>query len=236
MNPVTPEFMNEIMGVMGMMLGGYAVTLVLSVGFSLLLWILRSLGLYTAAHRRGIKNPWMAWVPVAELWILGSLSDQYHYVARGQVKNRRKWLIALSILYALTLVAYFVVMVVCVFNALQQIFPMIEQGMTPMDPQLLLDMMGPIGLMNLLISGVYLWLQILEWMCLHSYFASADPGNKTVYTVIGILISVTMPFFIFVCRNKDGGMPPRKSEAAPAPVIPAPVAEEPGEEEPVNKF
>ena len=234
MNPATPEIMNEIMGVMGMMLGGYAVTLVLSVGFSLLMWILRSLGLYTAAQRRGIKNPWMAWVPVAELWILGSLSDQYHYVARGQVKNRRKWLIALTILYALTLVAYFVVMVASLFNVLQEIIPMIEQGMTPMDPQQVLELMGPIGLMNLLISGVYLWLHILEWMCLHSYFASADPGNKNVYTVIGILINVTMPFFIFICRHKDGGMPPRREDVPP--VIPAPVAEESGEEEPVNNF
>ena len=88
--------------------------------------------------------------------------------------------------------------------------------------------------MNLLISGVYLWLNILQWMCLYSYFASADPGNKNVYTVIGILINVTMPFFIFICRHKDGGMPPRKEDVPP--VIPAPVAEESGEEEPVNNF
>lgn len=234
MYPMTPEFMNEIMGMVGMMLGGYAVTLALTLGFSLLMWILRSLGLYTAAHRRGIKNPWMAWVPVAELWILGSLSDQYHYVAQGKVKNRRKWLIAVTILHALAVVAYFVVMVISVFNAMQQIFPMIQQGMLSIDPRQVLELMGPVGVMGPIVSGVYLWLNILQWMCLHSYFASADPGNKTVYTVIGILISVTMPFFIFICRNKDGGMPPRKEDVPP--VIPAPVVEEPGEEEPVNNL
>ena len=53
--------------------------------FSVVTYVLTSLGLYTMAKRRMINHPWLSWVPVANMWILGSLSDQYRYVARGQV-------------------------------------------------------------------------------------------------------------------------------------------------------
>ena len=46
-------------------------------------YVLTALALYTIAKRRGLNHPWLAWIPVASAWILGSLSDQYRYVVRG---------------------------------------------------------------------------------------------------------------------------------------------------------
>src|SRR5699024_11895073 len=59
----------------------------------LVLYIFQSCSLYSIAKRRGISNPGLAWVPVAFVWILGSVSDQYQYVVRGKVCNRRKILL-----------------------------------------------------------------------------------------------------------------------------------------------
>ena len=61
------------------------------------MYVFQSIGLYTIAKRRGIANPGLAWVPVAYSWILGSVSDQYQYVVRGKVCNRRKILLGLAI-------------------------------------------------------------------------------------------------------------------------------------------
>lgn len=36
-------------------------------------YILKSIGLSTLAARRGIDNPWLAWIPVADLYIMGLL-------------------------------------------------------------------------------------------------------------------------------------------------------------------
>lgn len=36
-------------------------------------YVLMALGLMTMAQKRGIDNPWMAWIPVANLWIVGKL-------------------------------------------------------------------------------------------------------------------------------------------------------------------
>ena len=53
-------------------------------------YILSSLALYALAVRRGIDKAWLSWVPVLKVWIVGSLSDQYRYVVKGQVKSKRK--------------------------------------------------------------------------------------------------------------------------------------------------
>ena len=47
-------------------------------------YVLSALGLYTIAKRRGLNHPWLAWIPVASAWIVGSLSDQYRYVVNGE--------------------------------------------------------------------------------------------------------------------------------------------------------
>ena len=71
-------------------------------GFSSLLgiasYVLTALALYTMAQRRGIKNAWLSWVPVINCWIIGSLSDQYRYVVKGEIKNKRKTMLILTII------------------------------------------------------------------------------------------------------------------------------------------
>ena len=79
-------------GALGVFLVLYLLIMFFTTAFSLVCYVLQSYGLYTIANRRGIRNSWLAWVPVGNMWILGSISDQYQYVAKGKVKNRRKLL------------------------------------------------------------------------------------------------------------------------------------------------
>lgn len=51
----------------------YGVIFLVSLAFSAVTYILQSLGLYTVAKRRGINNPWLAWLPIGNVWILGSI-------------------------------------------------------------------------------------------------------------------------------------------------------------------
>lgn len=41
------------------------------------LYILTSLGLMKLAQRRGIENPWLAWIPIANVYILGKLVGSF---------------------------------------------------------------------------------------------------------------------------------------------------------------
>ena len=72
------------------------ISLVPSLVISLLSYVLTALAIYTIAKRRGLNKPWLAWIPVVDVWLLGSLSDQYQYVVRGRNRSKRKSLLVLG--------------------------------------------------------------------------------------------------------------------------------------------
>lgn len=42
-------------------------------GIALVTYILSAIGLYTMAVNRNIENPWIAWIPIVQLYIVGKL-------------------------------------------------------------------------------------------------------------------------------------------------------------------
>lgn len=194
-------------GVIVVVLIAYLVAIALGVT----MYILQALGLYTIAQRRGIKHPWMAWLPVTNVWILGSIADQYRYVACGQIRNRRKVLLGLMIGYVAVWVAFFFFYIGFFVNMIIQA-PEFEYMA---ESQIMAHMgkffLGLLGI-SLVALGVAMICAVFQYICLYDLYASCNPENKVVFLVLSILVNITMPFFVFACRKKDGGMPPRKDE------------------------
>ena len=112
-------YSNELtMGIVSGLLAGIP-----SVLFGVAVYVLTALSLYTIAQRRGLSRPWLAWIPVVSSWILGSLSDQYRYVVKGENRSKRKFLLVMSILSA---VLSTVVCVMCVVVAVQAVFGVMQ--------------------------------------------------------------------------------------------------------------
>jgi len=166
--------------------------------FGIAAYILTALTIYTVSRRRGLKNPWLAWVPVANCWLLGSLSDQYQYVVKGQTKSKRKWLIVLNILKT---VLWLLLIVLAITAA----------GLLILDDAR--EMIGLlVALLGLLLpfGAVTIAFCVIRYMALYDVYRSLDPANSVLYLVLSILFSPTEPFFLFFNRDKDLGMPPRK--------------------------
>lgn len=68
----------------------WLILMLVVIGIGITSYVLGSLGTYKIAKRRGIHNPWLAWLPVGQAWVLGSISDHYQYIARGKTRNYRK--------------------------------------------------------------------------------------------------------------------------------------------------
>ena len=166
--------------------------------FGVAAYILTALAVYKVSSRRGLKNPWLAWVPVVNCWLLGSLSDQYQYVVKGENKSKRKWLLVLNILKAALASMLTVLAVVTVGTLIVSHHS---------------DVMGAVvavlGLAMPLIA-VTIALCVIRYMALYDVYRSMDPANAVLYLVLSILFSPTEPFFLFFNREKDLGMPPRK--------------------------
>ncbi len=171
--------------------------------FTAVCYVMQSMGLYTLAKRRGIRKPWLAWLPVGNMWIWGSLSDQYRYVVKGEIKNKRKALIGLTLgIYGLT-----------VISSVSNFFALggLENG-----ARLNLLFVGILMFVSLIalavctIAGI-----VIQYMALYDLYASCEPNNVVLYLLMSIFVSITMPFLLFACRNKDLGMPPRKQKELP---------------------
>lgn len=180
--------------------------------FGIVTYVLSSLGLYTLAQRRGLNRPWLAWIPVVNCWILGSLSDQYRYVVKGEVKSKRKVLLILQILTTVMGIAMAVVAVVMAVNVAGGVMRGADEG------RIMEMVLGPlVGILGMCLplAGIAIAYAVVRYMALYDVYRSMDPVNCVLFTVLSILVGVTEPFFLFFNREKDLGMPPRRQEYAP---------------------
>ena len=206
---------------------------ILTVGFSVVLYVLQSAGSYGIAKRRGIHHPWLAWIPVGILWIWGCISDQFQYLVKGRIRNRRKVLLTLGLVILGLAVAWGVVMGFLIAGLVERAFTVsLEQTVAELLPL----MLAALGLLAVL-AVVQLVMTILQYIVLYNVYYSCDPANSVMFEVLSIVFPGTLPFFLFFSRKRELGMPPRKKPVPPAaPVMAEPaVTDTPAEEAPASE-
>ena len=186
--PVTGMDEEVLARVMAILLGVLGVVLV----FSLIFWIISALSLQSIARRRGIRKAWLAWVPVGNEWILGSIADQYQHLIQGKITARRKLLLGLT----------FGSFVMGVVNSLSGV---LTDMMAHTEQELMLW-----GILTLLFSvlalGVNIAALVFYHMSNYDLYRSCNPKNAVTFLVLGIIFPVAQPFFYLSCRKKDLGM------------------------------
>lgn len=194
------------MEVFAVFLFAYILVFGVVIGLNILQYVLNGLGLQAIAKRRGIQRSWMAWVPVGDMWLLGCISDQYQFVAKGQHKSKRKLLPALVLAMVVPIVICYAASFLLMFISESEEFA----------PFFALGMFG----MFFLIAGLSVFYSVVMYMSCYDLFVSADPKNAVLYLLLSIFLgSIVMRLLIFLCRNKDEGMPPRKPDPLPDTLI-----------------
>lgn len=198
----------EVASILGAFVLVYGLIMLFAFAFSIATYVLHSLGLYTIAQRRRIRKPWLAWVPVGNVWLLGSISDQYQYLAQGKVKSRRKIMLGFNIAAVVLYFVWLFSMLLCVFLE--------DVGGAATAGSVLVMLFGTLAFFAIDIA-----LTVYQYMCYYDLYRSCERNNGVLYLILSIVFTAIMPFLVFACRKKDDGMPVRKQ--------PAPVAEEPVE-------
>ena len=212
-------------------------------------YILSSLAIFTIAKRRCIKKPWMAWVPVVNVWIVGSIADQYCYVTKREVKNNRKVLLALSIAMTALCAALIVLICVLIFRLritaginLDGLIRAFQNGnfefLVPYAEYMAVPILSLLFLL-LAMSAVAVAYSVIYYMTLYDVYKSCIPNRSKMFLLLSICgnlaISGVEAVFLMICRNKDQGMPPRKADVAPAEQLPlVPTTEEVPPEQPIS--
>lgn len=186
--------------------GLLAIGLGLLMLIGLLFYVFRSIGIYQIAKRRGIRHAWLAWLPVGSAWIAGSISDQYQYVVKGRVKNRR----ALLTILAAVIAALGAVTAVASVDVVAILTGEILFGSGNMDPGHLLTVLA-LAVLSLATEVAY---SVFYLLALYDIYRSCTSRYNVLYLVLSIVFNFLEPFFLFACRNLDEGMPPRREAGA----------------------
>lgn len=202
----------------------YGIYMLAGSAFGIAAYVLRALGMYSIAKRRGINHPWMSWIPVLDLWVLGCISDQFQYVVKGKNKSKRKLLLGLNIALWVVYIVFFVFFGIAMAGIVSGAISGVGEA------QLIESAMG--SLIGMLICcvpmmGLAIAVVVVRYIAMYDLYTSCSPQNNVLFLVLSIFFTVTEPFFLFFLRKKDGGMPPRRQQ--PQYIPPQPNFEPPRE-------
>ena len=58
-----------------MLAAGFGIFMLVFASIGILVYLLMALGLMKMADNKGIENPWLAWIPIANVWIIGKIVE-----------------------------------------------------------------------------------------------------------------------------------------------------------------
>lgn len=183
---------------LGVILAGVVIGLILG----LVLYILQAAGLHAIAKRRNIGGAWLAWIPVAQYWVAGSISDQYKRTVKGKSSANRIIMLVLAL-------AGWVISVITgatVISLLGRILTATANNDMQELSYTVTMLSGGSSLMSILSSVLSIALFVFWQISLYDIYSSSCPKNNVVLLILGIIFSVTTPFFLFFNRKKDEGM------------------------------
>ena len=175
----------------------YGTYLLIALAAIVVFYVLQAKGLYAIAKRRGIHHPALAWVPIGNWWIIGCISDKYQYVTNGRIRNRRKTLLWFS-------AGLFVASILMIVLAVFFVFSLIES------PNLAM-IVPAIGFYGYYIAYCGLYVVATVFCCIACFdlYRSCNPKTAVLFLVLSI-VACPISIFIFIDRNYDSGMPPRR--------------------------
>lgn len=165
-------------------------------------YLIDAYSLSVIAKRRGIDRSWLAWIPVAQHWILGSLADHYQLTTHYATKNRRRILLFLQI----ALVTLLLLMLIFVATTIVSI-----QNVTEGHP--FMDVWKPVreNMQDMVILYVLILIlafvfQVVRYVALFDVYRSCAPEEAVLFLALSIAFGILQPFFLLFLRNRDDGL------------------------------
>lgn len=179
------QFMNAVMGF------SFGLVFLLMLVF----YVFEAIGLYTISKNRGYQKPWLAFIPVANAWVLGGIADNIGHCF-GKSTRWRIYLVAMEAVWS---IAYFVYVVL-----LMAAFPeMLRISMLTGGDYSAVMHSGWMQIVTIapLISLVSMGRVVLRAIVSYKLYQDYSPKNAVLFLVLSILLGIG-PFLLFAVRNR----------------------------------
>lgn len=185
----------------------------------LVMYIFTALAVYQMSKTMNLGSPWLAFIPVANVYAFGRLAracDQ-SLNPNKRARNYGVLLLVFSILSGVLAGIGLIMMVVSVFGALgglggwpdfydefgymaynydyyyDDMMPYLDEFVSLAVPALLLILLGSVFA---IIYAVY------YFIALHKVYKTFTPENTTAFLLLSIFIAIVRPFLLFSIRNR----------------------------------
>ena len=187
----------------------YLVIYFVSMAYAAYAYIFVSLGGMRMARKAGMSNPWMFWIPCANVYALGNLADTQASLCEGKNTTYRKkmltWTIVVACVAIVWAIALSVFMVVAATNGLidengQVVTANVE---TAIGPALFFL------LTSLAFLALYVVYLVIYYKVLYRIFKLYAPDGAVGLLVLSVLVTVAIPAVFLSLSKREPVLPAR---------------------------
>lgn len=186
-------------------IGAIAVSAVIGIA----IYLLESISVYKMAKSAKIKNPWLAFIPVANDWVFGTLAEKYK--KKNGTKSARFGII-LPVLEGIVLIETIALTIFTVISIKEITGYALDAVNTSseMAPEQFMSLI-PVIILYFALMAVAIAYAVVFFIALWRVYSSFDKSNATLYIVLSVIFTISVPIILFIIRNRKPEFDPHNN-------------------------
>lgn len=186
-------------------IGAIAVSAVIGIA----IYLLESISVYKMAKSAEIKNPWLAFIPVANDWVFGTLAEKYK--KKNGTKSARFGII-LPVLEGIVLIETIALTIFTVISIKEITGYALDAVNTSaeMAPEQFMSLI-PVIILYFALMAVAIAYAVVFFIALWRVYSSFDKSNATLYIVLSVIFTISVPIILFIIRNRKPEFDPHNN-------------------------
>lgn len=183
--------------------------IVVSAVIGIAIYLLESISVYKMAKSAEIKNPWLAFIPVANDWVFGTLAEKYK--KKNGTKSAR-FSIILPVLEGIVLIETIALTIFTVISVKEITGYALDAVNTSaeMAPEQFMSLI-PVIILYFALMAVAIAYAVVFFIALWRVYYSFDKSNATLYIVLSIIFTISVPIILFIIRNRKPEFDPHNN-------------------------
>lgn len=157
--------------------------------FAIVAYVMSSIGLYTIAKNRGYDKAFLAWIPIANLYLIGAIADNINACYNKTTKNR----IVLIVFYIIT----------NIFSTIASMMSSFSEEWMYIDDfeNYIASVIGTVVLPYIILMIISLVFAIIRFSVLYKIYQDLSASSGVLWLILTILFQLDW-LALFVLRNK----------------------------------
>lgn len=168
--------------------------------FSIVCYVFRSLGVMGMMKQFGMDRPGMAFIPFYGDYLFGKVAEE----SSLRINGKKPMPFGKILLFGRVACGVFTLILPLIWFVLgMSAGASSEAGGKTMIIIIIFVCVVIMWAMTLVVNLISIALAVFEYIALYKVYKCFTPNNAVLFTVLSIVVSVTMPFLLFSVRNKE---------------------------------